>query len=263
MPPDPAARWAQALAAWQLPDDLPSVRDDAPDGFPVARFVAIAELHLRLDTPSRRIARAALPPGGVVLDVGCGAGSASLALAPPAGELVGLDPQPTMLAAFADRAQARGVALRLVAGGWETHLAQAGPADVVVSHHLAYGVADLVGFAHALTAAARRRVVLELSTDHPMAWTRPAWRALHGIDAPEGPTSELAAEVLRAAGFTLSVETPDAPLPLPPESVADQVAFLRSRLRVGPDRDDELRALVAAHPRPPTRQVTTLWWDVG
>lgn len=262
MQADAAGRWQTLLAAWQLPDDLPSVRSDTPGSFPVARFAAIADLSVGLETPSRRVASEALPPGGSVLDVGCGAGAGSLPLAPPAGLLIGLDPQPSMLAAFAERARTRGVTLRTVEGSWETHLDEAGPADVVVAHHLAYGVVDLVGFARALTAVARHRVVLELSTDHPMGWARPAWRALHGIDAPDGPTSALAAEVLRDASIDLHVEEPSAPLPLPAETVDDQIAFLRSRLRVGPDRDDELRALVAAYPRPPERRVATLWWDV-
>lgn len=59
-----------------------------------------------------------LPARGSVLDVGCGAGAAGLSLVPPAGLLVGVDAGAGMLAAFAERAAARGVRHLLVEGRW-------------------------------------------------------------------------------------------------------------------------------------------------
>jgi hypothetical protein len=41
------------------------------------------------------------------------------------------------------------------------------------------------------------------------------------------------------------------------------VAVTRRRLCVGPDRDDELRALLQRHRPPRRRAVATLWWPGG
>src|SRR5690606_6750512 len=78
------------------------------------------------DTPSRRAAHALLPEGGSVLDVGCGGGAASFALADRAGHLTGVDQQQDMLDAFATAARARGVAHRAVLGRWPDVAAAAG-----------------------------------------------------------------------------------------------------------------------------------------
>jgi SAM-dependent methyltransferase len=51
-----------------------------------------------------------------VLDLGCGPGSLLVPLAHLAGEAVGLDPEPAMLEAAADRARRDGVAVTLVEG---------------------------------------------------------------------------------------------------------------------------------------------------
>lgn len=255
-----ADRWAAGLARWRIPDEVATA--PPPEGFPVQRFADIADLSVTLDSPSRRIATAVLPEGGSVLDVGCGAGAGSLPLAPPAARLIGVDVQASMLEAFRERAVGRGATATGVLGPWQEVLDDLRSTDVVVSHHTAYGTPELDRFAHALAAKARRRVVLELSFEHPTAWTRPYWQAIHDIDAPGGPTSDDAADVLREAGIDVEVEHWEEAAPLPPESEEDQLRFLRARLRVGPDRDEELLDLLRDHPRPPWRYVTTLWWSV-
>ena len=255
-----AERWAAGLARWRVPDDVATAPDAT--GFPVQRFADIADLSVTLDSPSRRIATAVLPEGGSVLDVGCGAGAGSLPLAPPAARLIGVDIQASMLEAFRERALARGATATGVLGPWQEALDDLRSADVVVSHHTAYGTPELDRFAHALHARSRRRVVLELSAEHPTAWTRPYWQAIHGIEAPGGPTSDDAAEVLREAGIDVEVVHWEAAARLPPESEEDQLDFLRRRLRVGQERDEELLDLLRDHPRPAWRHVATLWWAV-
>jgi hypothetical protein len=54
-------------------------------------------------------------------------------------------------------------------------------ADVVLCHHLVYNVSDLAGFVAELASHARARVVVEMTTVHPMAWMTPYWEALHGL----------------------------------------------------------------------------------
>lgn len=252
---EPAVRWREQLAAWTIPADILARAPQSPYGFPVGMFLADPE---PLDSPSRSRALEALPPEGTVLDVGCGGGRAGLALVPPAARLVGVDSSPAMLTAFAEAAAARGVEHREVHGDWPAVAAEAGPADVVVAHHVAYNVPDLAAFAAALTDAARRRVVLELTDTHPWAPTGPLWRRFHGLDRPTGPTAQLAADVLRAAGFAVHVEHWSGP---PRASGrADTVAFLRGRLCLPASADAELEAALPPDVELSPRQVATLWW---
>jgi SAM-dependent methyltransferase len=258
-------RWSEALAAWTIPAELLAAAPRDPHRFDVGRFARIAtaaEAAGTADNPSLRRSREAVPPGGSVLDVGCGVGAASLPLIPPATTVVGVDPQADMLTAYAERARARGAAVITVAGRWPDAAPDVPVADVVVCHHVLYNVADLARFVTALTDHARRRVVVELSRRHPLAWTAPYWRALHGLDRPDGPTSDEAVAALAEAGIRTEVTHWDAPNRLRDEDPAQRLAFVRERLCVGPERDAELAAAIAAAPPPAVRPVTTLWWDV-
>jgi SAM-dependent methyltransferase len=57
-----------------------------------------------------------LGPDGRVLDLGCGPGQLALALAPHAGEVVAVDPEPEMLRIAAENAAAAGLEIRFVEG---------------------------------------------------------------------------------------------------------------------------------------------------
>ena len=70
----------------------------------------------------------------------------------------------------------------------------------MVCHHVVYNASDLAGFASALDAHVRRRVVVELTSVHPMGWLTPYWQALHGIDQPDRPTAADAVAVLVELG---------------------------------------------------------------
>jgi SAM-dependent methyltransferase len=196
-----------------------------------------------------------------VLDVGCGVGAGSLPLVPPAGRLVGLDPQADMLAAFADRATARGALVTTVEGTWPDDADRVPDVEVVVCHNVAYGVGDLIPFVAALTRRARRRVVLELSQHHPLSWLTPLWRDLHGIERPVGPTSDDAAAVVREAGYDVQVEHWTKRRLVAGDPDDEPLRFARARLRLDASCDDELRAALARHPQPAERPTTTLWWD--
>jgi len=254
---DASRRWRDELAAWAIDPQILAGAPESPYRLPPELFRA--DEHPDPDRPSRRRALEALPPGGSVLDVGCGAGAAGLALAPPAAELSGVDESAEMLAAFAAEAAARGLSVRTVQGRWPDVAADVPPADVVVCHHVAYNVPDLDRFATALTGHARRRVVMELTAAHPWVPIGPLWRRVHGQDRPAGPTAELARAVLAEAGLPVREERTAVPARPLPEPL--RVAAARRRLCLPADRDPEVARLLAAEGEPPPRELVTLWWD--
>lgn len=257
-----ARRWADALAAWAVPDDLLRAAPEPPWGFPPALFARAAE-HALADADRPSVARAveALPDGGSVLDVGVGGGAASLPLAPPSRLVVGVDEGGEMLATFARAAGARGVAHREVQGSWPEVAAEVEPADVVVCHHVLYNVADLVPFVAALTDHARHRVVVELTAEHPQSGLNRLWLALHGVERPTSPTADDACAVLAEMGLSPRREETERPSLWAGADPTETVAFARRRLCVGPERDPEIAALLEPEDERPLRRLVTLWWD--
>jgi SAM-dependent methyltransferase len=259
---DSANTWRDALAAWAIPDRILAAAPSDPHGFSVRRFTALAEEALaQPPTVTHRRAAEALPDGGTVLDVGCGGGAGSLPLAERAGLLVGADQSPQMLEAFAAATARLGVAARTVQGAWPDAADRAPVADVVVCLHVVYNVAELAPFVEALTAHARRRVVLELPTRHPLAWLAPYWRAVHDLDRPDGPTSDDALAVVADLGHVVRHEWWERANSLHDAPLDEQVDFVCGRLAVGGDRRAEVAGLVADLGVPASRAVVTAWWD--
>ena len=261
MTPEPARRWREDLDSWAIPPEILSAAPESPWGCPPGLFARAAAEALDAGTapptPSRRRALEALTAGGSVLDVGAGGGAASLPLCPPAAAVTAVDQSAEMLANFADLAGRQGIEHREVAGLWPDVGDQVPSADVVVCHHVLYNVGDLVPFVAALTDHARRRVVVEITAEHPQAQLNPLWEHFHGVSRPTRPTAEDAAAVLRDLGLEVGVETWEAP-PRWHEGHRDQlVPFFRRRLCLPAERDPEVAAMM-----PPFRpgMHVTLWW---
>ena len=256
-----AARWAEQLGGWSVPPAILAAAPVSPWGHEVAPFARRAQQAPRADTATSAAALAALPEGGDVLDVGCGAGAGAFALAGRAGRVTGVDERADMLAAFAAGADALGVPHGELQGRWPDVARAVAPADVVVCQHVAYNVAELAPFCMALTRAARVRVVLELTAEHPLAWLRPLWRRFHGLDRPSGPIAADAVAVLREAGLDPVVRTWTAAA-TPGAAEDERVRFARRRLCLPEARDAELRDALADHGigGDRVREVVTAWW---
>ena len=258
-----AARWAEQLAAWAIPAEI---REQAPaDPWAIPAGLLRPEPGPPPDLPAHRLAREALPDGGVVLDVGCGAGRASLALAPIASRVIGVDRSPDMLHAFAEAAAALGLGHEVVEGSWPEVAGRVPVADVAVSHHVGYNVPDLAGFALALDRHARWRVVLALTATHPMTWLTPLWQRFWDLDRPAGPTAHDARAVLTEAGLTVQLETTDDTahrglLALDP---AERAALVRTWLCLPPERDGEVAEALAGLDLGAPRRLATIWWDTA
>ena len=263
MPPvttqaDPVERWRRAVEERAVPD---TIQQQAPEPFVLEpeRFRWRPDEDARQPVrPSRRRALEALPDGGSVVDVGVGGGASSLGLVPRAARITGVDTSEGMLAAFLESALAAGIEARTVQGTWPEVAGEVEPADIAVCHHAIYGTADIEPFVAALTAAARRRAVVEVSALPPTAGLGRLWTAFHGVDRPEHPVANELQEVLAWMG--LPADREDVVLPPRHREVTPHlVAFARRRLHVGPERDPEIEAFLRANP-PQEQHVVAFWW---
>jgi SAM-dependent methyltransferase len=259
-----ADRWRDKLQARAIPAAIAAAAPESPYGFPVDVFSRIADEAMAgpLDR-SAQPAGEALPERGELLDVGCGAGAASLPLAGRpglVGRLTGVDESRPLLDAFAARATRLGIDHHEVQGRWPEVAGDVAEADVVVCRHVAYNVPDLGPFVRRLTDHARRRVVLHLTLEHPLAWMAPYWERLHGLPAADGPTLDDAVAVAAEAGIDVALETWEESFDRAAGTVGERLDFLRRRLCLHPDRDGELRAALDDFGMPRVRPVATLWW---
>ena len=255
-----ADRWQADLGSWALPQEILDQAETPPWSHPVAMFTVGDEI---ADSPSHRAARAALPPGGSVLDIGCGGGRAAMALVPPAGTVVGVDHQQGMLDEFADAAVRRGVVHHQYLGDWPDVADLVPECDVVVCHHVAYNVPDIVPFVQALDAHARRRVVLELPTRHPLSNLNPLWERFWGLVRPTRPTADDLLTLIRALGHDARMEVwPDPDFgSRSPMSDADRLRFTRIRLCLPAEREPEVAQALQELGPAPARELATIWWD--
>jgi SAM-dependent methyltransferase len=263
-------RWRDDLSAWAIPEPILARASDSPWVLPTQVFARRTDrLSADPSGPSFERAFAALDPAGTVLDLGSGAGAASLPLRQRVTGLTAVDSNEAMLGLFADRASAAGLPARCVLGTWPQVAAQVPEADVVTCHHVLYNVADLLPFLSAMTAHARRLVVVETTTVHPLTSLNGLWLKFHGLARPQGPTSDDIIAILTAAGIDFGWQAwrrpggPDYP------TMAELTDVTRRRLCLPPERaEDVTAALVEAgvDPARPTdlgssgRDVVTMWW---
>ncbi|MGN6246007.1 MAG: methyltransferase domain-containing protein [Motilibacteraceae bacterium] len=259
-----ADRWRTELAAWAIDPEILAAAPESPYALAPGQFRAADRgAYDPAPVPSRERARQALDDGGGVLDVGCGAGAAALALAPPAARLTGVDEQADMLAAFEAAGRERGLDVRTVQGRWPDVAARVEQADVVVCHHVLYNVSEIEPFVLALQDHALRRVVVELTATHPWTPVGPLWQRAHGQPRPDGPTAELAVQVLRELGIEPHVEQFERASRSRPWE--EEVASMRRRLCLPAERDEEvalwMRELGVLHSDQARRDVVAVWWD--
>ena len=121
-----------------------------------------------------------LSPHKTLIDVGAGAGRHAAPLADRLEWVTAVEPSEGMRAQIPPRAN-----MTVVASTWED--AEVAPADLVISSHVLYGVADPVPFLAKMNAAARERAfVLMRETELPHAGAEIRRRAL-GDAGPRMP----------------------------------------------------------------------------
>lgn len=265
---DRAERWRRDLAEWAIPEEIVAAAPADPWGHQVARFARRTDAAVADPSgPTLVRAREAMgaaddaPFPGTVLDVGAGTGAASLPLRPR--ELIAVDESAAMLAELRRRAAELDVPVRTVEGRWPDVADGTPVADVAVCAHVVFNVPDLAPFLTALTAHARRRVLVELPERHPTSWLNPLWEHFHGLRRPAAPTGDDAVEIARELGYEVSVQrhlAPDAHY----ASIEEMAASACRRLCLHPSRAGEVAeaaAKLGVWPPERTRWMT-MWWDV-
>jgi SAM-dependent methyltransferase len=245
-----AEHWRRLQEGRGIPPEILAQAPADPWGFDAAAFRAPA---VAADTPSRAAGLELLGRGGTVLDVGCGGGEAAFALTPTATHLTGNDVQQDMLDVFAGDARERGIAHRTVLGRWPDAAPDAGTADVVVSRLVLHNVVDLPPFVGALSATARRGVVVEMLAEHPMAWLDPLWEQFHGLHRPPPATVDDAVAVLHEIGVEPAVTRWERPAPPRPDP-----GWVARRLCLPAERVAEVAAALVGLDR--SRDMATLQW---
>jgi SAM-dependent methyltransferase len=262
-------RWRDELAAWAIPEDILAGAEQSPWVLARQVFARRADrLTAAPEGPSFGRAWAALDPPGSVLDVGSGAGAACLPLLPRTTALTAVDADREMLDLLARRTERLAGRVRLVQGRWPDVAPEAAPADLVTCFNVTYNVPDILPFLAALTASARRLVVLEMTAQHPLVSLNPLWLRFHGLRRPDGPTADDLLAILAAMGTPAGHRRWERPGGADFTSFDDLVDVTRRRLCLSPDRakevaealeeqaeQDRLTDLGTTH-----REVVTIWW---
>ncbi|MBP2479034.1 SAM-dependent methyltransferase [Crossiella equi] len=263
---DALTRWGAHLSDWVIPDEILAATEETPWVLP--RQVFRRRARTQLVTPSGvtyETALAALTPPGSVLDVGAGAGATSLPLLATGRvtSLTAVDADAELLDACAAGATALGMPVRTLPGFWPTLAEEAGTADVVVCGNVLYNVPELAPFVRALTAAARRLVVVETAARHPLIDLNPLWRHFHGIDRPEGPTVDHLLPALAELGVTPEVRHWRRSSERDHQDLASLVETTRRRLCLPPSAREEVERVLrelALDSGATGRAVVTLSW---
>lgn len=271
--PGAVMRWEAKLRALAVPEEILASAPESPWELPVELFRKRAEEALAgRPSPSTPFAIQALPQGGSVLDVGAGAGAASLPLSSRASHITAFDASREMLKAFLEQARQLPIRAEAVLGTWPDDERLAPAADVVVCHHVLYNVASLDPFVRALVFHAQRRVVVEITERHPLTWMNPLWLQFHGLRRPEEPTSHDAEAALYELGIPVNRKDHTLPRSGGFESPESAVASVRRRLCLPLEKEPELRKALEKrlvqtnglwNLGPPQQTVTTFWWDTG
>ena len=264
--------WRGRLEARAIPQPILDAAPVSPWRFPPELFRRRAEHAAGRATPTSERASEALPRGGTVLDVGCGGGATSARLAGRASTITGVDPSVGMLGAFAETVRAGGSTPVTVEGTWPDVADRAPAADVVVCGHVLYNVQDLAPFVEALTTHARRRVVVELTERHPLAWMNDLWERFHGVRFPDGPSADDAVAALEALGIEAAREDridDDDGRAGGFDRRQDAVTIVRMRLCLREEDDGRIADALGDRLRehdgtwsagPLVQPVVTLWW---
>jgi hypothetical protein len=266
-----AAKWKSELEAWAIPEKILSSAPESPWGYSTELFKQRTEEALRRkNTFSARKALEVMPIAGRVMDIGVGTGAASMPLTSKAFLIVGVDPSAEKLQEFEILTSTHGVQAKRIQGTWPKAEKRVTHADVVISHHLLYNIPDIAPFVQAMDNRALLRVVIEITSEHPLAWMNDLWKHFHGVERPSGPTAADAYAAIKEVGLPAEMqEEVTEPILSGFEEKKDAIALVRRRLCLPPEKDDEIAEALGDRlterdglwtTQPTEHSVTTIWW---
>jgi 2-polyprenyl-3-methyl-5-hydroxy-6-metoxy-1,4-benzoquinol methylase len=137
-----------------------------------------ADPHRTDDFEVDRLARE-VNPSTTLLDIGGGAGRLALPLALRCQHVTVVEPSPGMGESLRHLAVEAGIEnVTIAATRWEE--AEVEPADVVLSAHVIYMIADIRSFVSKLAGHARQKVCMLTFMRPPRSRFAPFWRRVHG-----------------------------------------------------------------------------------
>lgn len=252
-----AEKWRRDLDSWSIPQEILDQAEEAPWTHAPALFALPDQI---ADTPSHQKAREALSATGSVLDIGCGGGVATFAIAKSGNHVIGVDHQAEMLEMYTQNAKSRSIESEVHDGFWPAISDQVPVADVVTVHHVVYNVGDIEPFLKAVDSHAHQRVVIELPLVHPMTSASAGWKHFWNLIRPTSPNADDLVSVLNEMGIKAQLEkfSADFPLEQSPEDIAERT---RVRLCLPPSRLDEVKSFLIDHPFATKRDLAVIWWD--
>ena len=266
-----ADRWRGELEAWVIPRRLLDAAEESPYGWSPWIWERMSAAARSVPAPlTFEVVRRLAGENGSVLDVGAGRGRVSLPLAVLGHDLTAVEPDAGMADGFEEEAARLGVAARLVRGRWPEVAEKVPQAEVVMSANVVYDVADIGPFVAALDNAAHRGVVVEMTERHPRVTIAPLFRAVHGVDRPDGPSvDDLVEVIVEEIGVRPEVEHWERPVLLWFENWDEILAFYGKRVTLPLARRSELRPLLEPQVTEDDGRLyvgkrmgrhSTLWW---
>src|SRR5439155_4198115 len=137
--------------------------------------------HRRTEGPDRFLRRVLdyVDRATTVVDVGAGVGRLAIPLAARARRVIAVEPNEAMVGLLREEVRAAGVDnVELMPTTWEA--AEIGRAEVVLSAHVLYPIAEAADFLRKLDASASRAAFVQLHVEQPDVPAIEAWRAIRG-----------------------------------------------------------------------------------
>jgi ubiquinone/menaquinone biosynthesis C-methylase UbiE len=252
-----AIKWQSDLQSWAIPKEILDQAEEAPWVHPPALFALPSKI---ADSPSHVKAREVISETDSILDIGCGGGVATFAVAKRGNHVIGVDHQAEMLKMYSQNAKSREISSEVHEGFWPAIADQVPVADVVTVHHVVYNVGEIEPFLKAIDKHARKRVVIELPLVHPMTSASAGWKHFWNLARPTSPNADELFLVLKEMGIIAHIEkfSSDFPLEQSAEDIAERT---RVRLCLPPSRLDEVKEFLVGHPFASKRDLAVIWWD--
>ena len=269
----PSARWKAELEAWAIPDRLLEQADESPYGWPPELWRRrTQESRTRGETtPTTSLVLELLGTDGTLIDVGAGTGRSCLPYARAGHRVTAVEKNPGMAAGLREEVRSEGLEVEVVEGAWPGSATQTPMADVVLSSHVVYDVAEIGPFIRGLGGHCRRGAVVEMTNVHPWTKMNYLYRAIHDLDRPDGPSVEdLVGVIVSELGAEVGVVRWERAPDLWFLTWEEILAYFGRRVAVPRARRAELRPLLEEHVvarddrlyvDEGPRSFATLWWS--